>query len=121
MQKSTKYFSITFSFALALTALVLPALAKVYSGTITGTVSDSMCQFDHSQMIKGGHGTDAASCTLKCLNEGNKLVLCDPKTKTVYNLTDSSKLKKYAGKTVSVTGHIDTDTKAIHVHSVKPQ
>lgn len=102
-----------------LAATAVPALAKTYLGTIKGTVSDSMCQFDHSGMIKSGHGTDAASCTNKCAAEGNKLVLCDPKTKIVYNLSDASKVKKYAGKTVSVTGHIDTDTKSIHVHSVK--
>jgi hypothetical protein len=97
----------------------LPALAKTYSGSISGTISDSMCQFDHSGMIKSGHGTTAATCTQKCVKEGNKLVLCDPKTKIVYKLTDAGKVKKYAGKSVTVAGHIDTDSKTIHVHSVK--
>lgn len=103
----------------AFTTTVFPALAKTYSGTIKGTVSDSMCQFDHSGMIKSGHGTNAVSCTKKCLAEGNRLVLCDPKTKIVYNLTNSGKVKNFAGKSVSISGHIDTDTKAIHVGSVK--
>lgn len=110
--------------ALALTTAVLataPVLAKTYSGTIKGTISDSMCQFDHSGMIKSGHGKDAVTCTQKCVQEGNKYVLCDSKTKVVYNLSDAGKVKKYAGKAVSITGHIDTDTKSIHVHSVKPQ
>lgn len=113
-----------FIFMLATSTIASTALsaqAKTYSGTITGTVSDSMCKFDHSAMIKAGHGTNAVTCTQKCLKEGNKLVLCDPKTKTVYNLTNATKVKKYAGKSVSVTGHIDTDTKVIHVHSVKAQ
>lgn len=91
----------------------------VRSGTVSGVISDSMCKFDHSAMIKAGHGTNAVTCTQKCLKEGNKLVLCDPKTKTVYNLTNATKVEKYAGKSVAVTGHIDTDTKVIHVHSVK--
>ncbi len=111
----------TFLVACATATLVAtPVLAKTYSGTIKGTISDSMCQFDHSGMIKSGHGKDTASCTQKCVQEGNKYVLCDSKTKVVYNLTDAGKVKKYAGKAVSVTGHIDTDTKSIHVHSVKP-
>ena len=111
------------NFVLALAAVMLavtPALAKTYLGTIKGTVSDSMCQFDHSGMIKSGHGKDAATCTQKCVQDGNKYVLCDSKTKVVYHLSDAGKVKKYAGKAVSVTGHIDTDTKSIHVHSVKP-
>lgn len=113
-----KYLLVLF-IANTLTTTALPAISKTYSGTIKGTISDSMCQFDHNGMIKSGHGTDAASCTNKCVAEGNKLVLCDQKTKIVYSLSDASKVKKYAGKTVSVTGHIDTDTKSIHVHSVK--
>lgn len=99
----------------------IPAFAKTYSGTIKGIVSDSMCKFDHSGMTKAGHGSNAVTCTLKCLKEGNKIVLCDPKTKIVYNLTNAGRVKKFAGKSVSVTGHIDTDTKVIHVHSVKAQ
>lgn len=97
-----------------------PIFAKTYSGTIKGIVSDSMCKFDHSGMIKAGHGTNAATCTQKCFKEGNKIVLCDPKTKIVYNLTNAAKVKKFAGKSVTVSGHIDTDTKVIHVHGVKP-
>lgn len=115
---NNKYLLLLFIASISIET-TLPALAKTYSGTIKGTVSDSMCKFDHSSMIKAGHGTSAASCTNKCIAEGNKFVLCDPKTKIVYNLADASKVKKYAGKTVSVTGHIDTDTKTIHVHSVK--
>ncbi|MBX9771209.1 MAG: hypothetical protein K2X29_07545 [Candidatus Obscuribacterales bacterium] len=93
----------------------------VYSGTIRGMISDSMCKFDHSGMINTGHGANAVTCTQKCLTAGNKIVLCDPKTKIVYNLTNSAKVKQFAGKSVSVTGHIDTDTRVIHVHSVKAQ
>ncbi len=112
------------TFVLAFTTAILaatPAFAKTFSGTIKGTISDSMCQFDHSGMIKSGHGKDAATCTQKCVQEGSKYVLCDSKTKVVYSLTDVAKVKKYAGKAVSVTGHIDTETKTIHVHSVKAQ
>jgi hypothetical protein len=114
-----KKYLVVLLIANTLATTAFPALAKTYSGTIKGTISGSMCQFDHSGMIKSGHGTNAASCTNKCVAEGNKFVLCDPKTKIIYNLSDASKVKKYAGKIVSVTGHIDTESKSIHVHSVK--
>lgn len=116
-----RFMKVVFSLALCLICVAGPAVAKTYSGTISGTLSDSMCKFDHSGMIKAGHGTNAVTCTQKCLTEGNKLVLCDPKTKIVYNLTDSAKAKKFAGKAVSISGHIDTETKTIHVHGVKLQ
>ena len=116
-----KKYLVVLLIANTLATTAFPALAKTYAGTIKGTISDSMCQFDHSGMIKSGHGANAVTCTQKCVKEGNKFVLCDPKTKIVYNLGDANKVKKYAGKSVSVTGHIDTDTKSIHVHSVKAQ
>lgn len=95
--------------------------AAIRSGTVTGVISDSMCKFDHSAMIKAGHGTNAVTCTQKCVEEGNKLVLCDAKSKIVYNLSNATKVKKFAGKSVSITGHIDDQTKVIHVHSIKAQ
>ncbi|MBX9569348.1 MAG: hypothetical protein K2X77_10665 [Candidatus Obscuribacterales bacterium] len=119
MLNKTNVFILLLANTLALSSF--PAMAKTYAGTINGTVSDSMCQFDHAAMIKSGHGANAAACTQKCIKDGSKFVLCDPKTKIVYNLSDSAKVKKYAGKSVAITGHIDTDTKSIHVHSVKPQ
>lgn len=93
----------------------------VYSGTVHGVISDSMCKFDHSAMIKAGHGTDAKSCTEKCVKEGNKLVLADKKNKLVYTFVNSKEVKSYAGKKVAITGHIDPDTKVIHIHSVKAE
>lgn len=93
----------------------------VRSGTVSGVISDSMCKSDHSAMIKNGHGKDDASCTRACWKEGNKAVLIDKKNNVVYNLTNAKSVNKYAGKTVTVTGHIDDDTNVIHVHSVKAQ
>lgn len=93
----------------------------VYSGTVHGVISDSMCKFDHSAMIKAGHGADAKSCTEKCVKEGNKLVLADKKNKIVYTFVNAKEVKSYAGKQVAITGHIDPDTKVIHIHSVKAE
>lgn len=93
----------------------------VRSGTVNGVVSDSMCKSDHSAMIKSGHGKDDASCTKACWKEGNKAVLVDKKNNIVYSLSNPKSVNKYAGKAVTVTGHIDDSTKVIHVHSVKAQ
>jgi hypothetical protein len=97
------------------------AKQAVRAGTVSGVISDSMCKSDHSAMIKSGHGKDDASCTRACWKEGNKAVLVDKKNNVVYSLTNGKSVNKYAGKAVTVTGHIDDDTKVIHVHSVKAQ
>lgn len=98
----------------------MPAESKLVQGTITGALSDSMCNSDHASMIKMGHGKDAASCTQKCLKEGYKLVFVDRKTKAVYTLQNPGPAKKFAGKNVVISGHIDSASKVIHVHTVKP-
>lgn len=95
------------------------ASSGVHLGTVNGVISDSMCKGDHTAMIKGGHGTDAASCTNKCVKEGNKPVLVDKKDKIVYTFSNGKLARPFAGKSVSVTGHIDSDTKVIHIHQIK--
>lgn len=89
---------------------------KVYSGTISGVISDSMCGNNHTSM--GELGKDSVSCTRKCVEQGAKYVLVD-ETDNIYSLSDQGKAGKFAGKTVSVAGHIDPSTKAIHVHSLE--
>lgn len=96
------------------------AESKLVPGTIRGTLSDSMCKGSHASMIKmGGYGSNAAECTQKCLKEGYKLVLIDQKTKAVYSLQNPGLAKKFAGKNVVITGHIDSSSKVVHIHSVK--
>ncbi len=97
------------------------ANTSVRSGTVSGVISDTMCKGDHSAMIKSGHGKDSASCTKACWKSGNKAVLVDKKNSVVYSFSNPKSVDKYAGKTVSVTGHIDDQSKVIHVHSVKVQ
>lgn len=93
----------------------------VYQGTVHGVISDSMCKFDHSAMIKSGHGKDAASCAKKCISEGSKIVLADKKDNAVYTFSNSKQAKAMVGKSVAVTGHIDPQTKVIHIHSIKAE
>lgn len=90
---------------------------KAYEGTISGVISDSMCGKDHTGM--GELGKDPIDCTKQCVERGAKYVLVDEKSGDVYNLSDQRKATDFAGKTVTVAGHIDPAEKAIHVHSLK--
>ncbi len=99
-----------------------PVLSQsVHEGTIYGVISDSMCKFDHSGMIKAGHAKDSADRTKKCVSKGSKLVLADEKNNIVYGLANPSKANQFAGKRVSVEGHIDTKAKVVHIHSIKAE
>lgn len=94
-----------------------PSGDKAYEGTISGVISDSMCKSDHSGM--GDLGKDPVACTQKCVESGSKYVLVDAGGQ-VYSLSNQ-KLKEHAGKNVAISGHIDPQTKAIHVHSITAQ
>lgn len=94
-----------------------PSGGKVYDGTISGVISDSMCGKDHSGM--GELGKDPVACTQKCVEQGAKYVVVDSATGDVYKLSDAKKAKEFAGKPVSIEGHIDPQTKAIHVHGIR--
>jgi hypothetical protein len=96
------------------------AQSKPYQGTLSGTLSDSMCKGRHASMIKaGGYGSTDASCIRKCLKEGYKLVFVDRKNMAVYLLQGAKNTDQLLGKKVSVIGHIDTTSKIIHVHHIK--
>ncbi|HEY9682470.1 MAG TPA: hypothetical protein V6C86_12895 [Oculatellaceae cyanobacterium] len=89
-------------------------------GTVHGVIGDSMCKTDHKGMIKSGkYGKTDADCIARCLKDGMKLTLEDPKTKTSYTFVNSKEAKPFAGKKVAVTGHIDETNKVIHIHSIK--
>jgi hypothetical protein len=91
---------------------------EVYEGTISGVISDSMCGKDHSGM--GELGKDPVACTKACIGKGAKYVLVD-KSGSIYQLSDQEKPQEFAGRTVSIEGHIDPAEKSIHVHSMIAQ
>ncbi len=97
------------------TASTNKGTGEVYEGTISGVISDSMCGKDHAKM--GDTGKDAKVCIEKCVTSGAKYVLVDEKGDS-YALSDQDKPKEQAGKTVSITGHIDPTERSIHVHSI---
>ena len=66
--------------------------------TFVGDISDSMCGLKH--MMSGGD----KACTEECVKGGAKYVLADQTHKKVYQLSDQSKAKDFAGAKVKVTG-----------------
>ncbi len=87
------------------------AKSEKSSKTFTGEISDSMCGLKH--MMEGG----AKDCTEKCVEAGSKYVLADTDHKTVYELSDQSKPKPFAGRKVKVTGTLKART--IQVESIE--
>jgi hypothetical protein len=79
--------------------------------TFVGEISDSMCGVKH--MMEGG----AKECTQKCVDGGSKYVLADAANDKVYQLSDQSKPKEFAGQKVKVTGTLKGDT--INVASIE--
>jgi hypothetical protein len=90
--------------------------------TFSGEIMDSACAAmgTHDAMMKQEGTKDAKECTLVCVDHGSKFVLYQAATKTVYQLSDQSKAKDYAGQKVKVTGTIDSTTKTINVERIDP-
>ena len=53
------------------------------------------------------------------LKDGDKFVLSDSATKSRFTLDDAEKASPYEGRTVTVTGTIETATNVIHVESIQ--
>jgi hypothetical protein len=78
------------------------SLAAGKSQTFTGAIGDSMCGAQH--MMEGS----AKDCTLKCVDGGSKFILVDSKGK-IYQLSDQTKPRAFAGQNVKVTGTLNGD------------
>jgi NAD-dependent DNA ligase len=101
---------------LIFSVLIIAALAAAQGKQkFTGTITDNMCaEADHSRMRMGS--TDA-ECTIACISaHGATYVLYDGKD--VYMLSDQRTPETFAGKTVVVTGTLDTKTRTIQVDSI---
>lgn len=55
----------------------------------------------------------------KITKSNGKYVLEDPASKTPFALDDQKTAKKYDGKSVVVTGFLDTSTNTIHVRKIE--
>ncbi|MGA8940118.1 MAG: hypothetical protein WB439_13235 [Acidobacteriaceae bacterium] len=102
MKKLLSVCIVSFSF------LTVSAMAQ----TFRGVVSDSMCA--HNNLAKASTAAHEA-CAQKCIKMGSPAVLIVGTT--IYNVSNSSKLNAFAGKTVTVDGKLAGNT--ITVMSVK--
>ena len=97
------------------------AWASPKNETFTGEIMDSQCakMNGHAEMMMShGNINTAEECTLVCVKEGGKFVLFNAITKIAYQLDDQSKLAKFAGARVTVTGALDDSKKTIHVATI---
>ncbi len=92
----------TLGLALGLSSFA--ASAKDKPQVFTGSISDAMCGLKH--MMPGGD----KACTEACVKEGSKYVLADVAHQKVYQLSDQTKPKDFAGQKVKVTGSLKGDT-----------
>jgi hypothetical protein len=102
----------------AVTGSSKPPATLVYDGTMSGVVGDSMCGKDH--MMMGDVGKDVVKCTIDCVKEGYKYVLINAKGES-FVLADQKAAEEYAGKSVSVSGHINCISKTIDAKSIKAE
>jgi len=65
-------------------------------------------------------GMDAQTFNGKITKSGGKFVLKDAATQTTYTLDDQDRAKQYEGKTVKVTGKLDSSSNTIRVASIEP-
>ena len=78
--------------------------------SLTGQISDSMCNDTHKTTAEHGKSMTDRDCVLACIKKGGKFVfVADGK---VYNIENQSyaDLKKHAGHTVKMTGDVNGDT-----------
>jgi len=91
---------------LMLGVMLLAFGCLAWADSWTGTVSDSMCGAKHAEA-----SAMAAKCVAGCVAKGAKYVLvADGK---VYQLDKQADFKKYAGKSVTVTGSMNGDAIAV--------
>jgi hypothetical protein len=98
------------------TSLMLSGAEK----TMTGKITDSMCDKDHSMMATDGKQPDAKKCTLECVKSGMKFVfVSNDKVYEIQN-QDFAALKTFAGDSVQLTGDVQSDGKTLKVDKIAP-
>jgi hypothetical protein len=55
----------------------------------------------------------------KITKSAGKYILEDPSSKTSFSLDDQKTAKKYDGKSVVITGSLDTTSNTIHVQKIE--
>lgn len=114
MSRISIVFSVLLVTTTALTAAMRPAEEVV---TWNGWISDERCA---AAKLKAEEVTpNGTACVKKCLEEGATAVFVNPKTRTMYRVTDHENVKEDVGYYLSLTGVVDEKAKTISVRSVK--
>jgi hypothetical protein len=94
--------------------LITIILALALSETFTGVVTDTMCGAKHTMM----KDQPDDKCIKMCVKGSSDYALYDGQN--VFKVSDQSKLAKLAAQKVTVTGTLDSKTKAIKITSIEP-
>ena len=101
---------------------VIASAQSAPNGAFKGEIMDNQCASlgSHDKMMKKTGTTDARDCTLACMKMGDKFVLYDAGTQTIYQLSDQSKAKNFAGQKVEVKGNYNPSSRIIKVQEIQP-
>jgi hypothetical protein len=106
----------------ALLAIALSPFFLLFGAekTMTGKITDNMCDKDHSMMAVKGKEPDAKKCTLECVKDGMKFVFVTDQGVYEIQNQDLPELKTYAGDSVTLTGDLQSDGKTLKVDKLAP-
>jgi hypothetical protein len=110
-RKVWAYFVITAGFVL------IPQLRAGTKSVVRGWLSDENCAT--SRATTGNYTATNLKCARECIAKGKKIALIDPEGKRVLILANQDAGKKNIGDFVEITGEIDSQTRMLHVDSLK--
>lgn len=90
---------------------------KPEDGTIRGWLSDESCA--RGRASSGTFTATNPECAKECVARGKKIVLIDPDRKMIFDISNPSLARNNIGDYVEISGHTDTQTKTIHIASLK--
>jgi len=82
-----------------------------------GWLSDEGCAKERAS--SGKFTGTTPECAKRCVAEGKKIVLIDPDQKRVLEITNQDAAKNNIGDYVEVTGDINSQTKVLHIDTLK--
>jgi uncharacterized protein YdeI (BOF family) len=107
------------SFGFGLSVLVFTCALAWGSPFVSSSGSTPVKPQDQPQQVQSQQGQDKSTTfTGTVVKDGEQYLLRDSSGQ-VYKLDDSERAKPFEGKTVKVTGHLDTEAKLIHVENIE--
>jgi len=85
--------------------------------TIRGWLSDNKCA--NGRASSGLFTGTSPRCAKECIAKGRKIVLIDPDAKQVLKIENQSVARNHIGDFVEVSGALNSQTKLLHIDSLK--